>query len=138
VAFGVPKQDREMYLGWQEPRLPNVVIEVTTKGTELDDTGTKFRVYRDDWQVEEYFLFDPGREYLDPPLQGYRMARGKFARIRRTAGGLTSSALGLRLSCQGPRLVLHDATTGEELLTAEAEVARLKAELPALRKPPTA
>src|SRR5436309_1504323 len=29
VVFGVPKRDRQMYLGWQEARMPNVVIEVT-------------------------------------------------------------------------------------------------------------
>jgi Uma2 family endonuclease len=144
VVFGVPKRGRTMYLGWQEARMPNVVIEVTSKYTEQEDKYTKVRRYERDWQVEEYFVFDPGQEYLNPPLQGYRLVRGKFTSLKPSSGSLTSRVFGITLTADGTRLVLRDTTTGEELLTAteqraatEAEVARLKAELDALRRKPT-
>jgi Uma2 family endonuclease len=137
VVFGAPKRDRQMYLGWQEARMPNVVIEVTSKYTEQEDELTKARRYERGWQVEEYFVFDPGQEYLSPPLRGYRLDQGKFKVIKPTAGALTSRVLGVTFSHEGARLVLWDSVTGSELLTpAEAEVVRLKTELVALRNPP--
>lgn len=135
VVFGVPKRDREMYQGWQEGRLPNVVVEITSKETRMDDQLSKFGAYQDDWRVEELFLFDPAGDYLRPRLAGYRRSRGKLRPIRPVNRVLTSEVLGINLAREGTKLVLRDAATGRKLLTAlEAEVARLQAELAALRR----
>jgi Uma2 family endonuclease len=137
VVFGVPPGRRESYKAWREGKLPDVVFEVTSRTTAKEDTKKKYRRYEEVWRVAEYFLFDPLAEYLDPPLLGYRRERGFFREIAPVDGVLASTTLGLTLSRQGSHLVLRDAATGAELLTpaeaAEAEVARLKAELDALR-----
>lgn len=155
VVFGVPNRRRRSYKTWDEGRFPDVVFEFTSASSQELDLGGKFDVYQDVWQVKEYFLFDPLDEYLDPPLLGYRMARGELKPIKPSrAGVLTSKTLGVTLTRDGPRLVLRDAATGAELQTpaerqaaeavtaaerraaaAEAEVARLRAELAALRPP---
>lgn len=145
VVFGVPNRLRPWYKTWEEGRYPDVVFEFTSKSTKKDDLGRKFRVYRDVWKVKEYFLFDPLNEYLKPPLQGYRLVRGKFTTLRPSNGALTSRVLDITLTADGARLVMRDAATGRELLTeaeqraavAEAENARLRAELAALRRKPT-
>lgn len=142
VVFGVPPGDREVFKTWEEGAFPAVVFEFTSKTTRREDQRTKFAVYQDIWKVKEYFLFDPLGDYLDPPLRGYRMNRGELRSIKPTGGVLTSRSLGLNLEHEGARLVLRDPTTGAEVLTpaeaerdaALAEVARLKAELAAVRK----
>jgi Uma2 family endonuclease len=136
VAFGVPKHDRDAYRGWQEERMPSVVIEVVTKYTVMMDESTKPRTYADDWKVDEYFLFDPLEEYLDPSLQGFKRAKDGMKPIKpEKDGSLASKKLGVSLSRDGSRLVLRDAVTGQVVLTEpEAEVARLTARLAAFRR----
>lgn len=104
VALGVPNHDRLNYLLWNEKRGPAVVIEITSKTTRKEDTQTKFALYRDVLAVPEYFLFDPKTEYLDPPMQGYRLTDGRYERIDPVGGRLVSDALGLHLERSGETL----------------------------------
>jgi Uma2 family endonuclease len=159
VVRGVPRYDRGNYLIWEEGRVPEVVFEITSASTRREDETTKFELYRDVWRVKEYFLFDPLDEYLDPRLQGYRLRGGEYQRIRPVAGRIPSRILGLHLEASGRELRLYDPQTGEYLLTsrereeqadqraeeaerlrveerrrADAEIARLRAELEALRR----
>jgi Uma2 family endonuclease len=142
VVFGVPNKRRRSYKVWEEGRYPDVIFEFTSASTQGQDLDKKFEVYQDLWKVKEYFLFDPLEEYLDPPLLGYRLHRGEFIPIKPEDGVLISKVLGITLSRDRTRLILRDAKTGTELLTkaerraatAESEVARLKAELAALRR----
>ena len=148
VAFGVSSRNRRSFKTWVEGVFPAVVFEWTSESTRTADFGDKLEVYRDIWKVKEYFLFDPRDEYLEPRLLGYRRVKTEFRVIRPTRGVLASRALGITLQASGRRLILRDAVTGAELLTrseiraelearraetAEAEVARLKAELAALQ-----
>jgi uncharacterized small protein (DUF1192 family) len=113
--------------------------------------------------IAEYYIFDPQREYLDPPLRGHRLVNGTY----QTADGLTmfSEALDLELRVEGTELRLFESQRGEYLLTppelterveelderveeldaqlaretetrraAEEENARLRAELERIRK----
>lgn len=129
VVKGVPKHDRRIYKLWEEGKAPNVVIEVTSRGTRLEDQGTKRALYA--WLgVKEYFLYDPLGEYLNPPLQGYRLGEREYEWIEPSAeGALYSEELGLELRLEHGRLRLVDPKTGERLLTpAEAQAARRAAE----------
>lgn len=149
VTFGVPSRRRKVFKTWAEGAVPSVVFEFTSASSSRDDLGSKFTVYQDIWKVKEYFLFDPLDEYLDPPLLGYRLTKGKFAPIRMVKGKLTSKELGITIERDGTELILRDAKSGKRLLTAaekqasterdarlraEAELDRLKAELEVLRK----
>jgi Uma2 family endonuclease len=135
VVFGVPPGDRRVFKTWEERAFPSVVFEITSRMTEREDMLIKFRIYESVWRVRELFLFDPTEEYLEPSLLGYRMWRERLVQLRPSAGRLKSRELGITLERDGERLLLRDAKTGKELLSpVEAELARLRAEIAALKK----
>jgi len=142
VAFGVTTAERRSWLVWEEQKVPEVVFEITSRGTRAEDLGSKKGLY--EWLgVQEYFLFDPLDEYLRPRLQGFRLVDGLYQVIPVENDELTSLRLGLRLYAQGNKLRFRNPQTGEPLplqseeaearAAAEAEVARLRAELARLR-----
>ena len=118
VALGVPREPlRDHYLVWKEGKAPDFVAEITTKTTKREDEKKKFVIYRDLLKVTEYVLFDPRADYLDPPLQGFRLVGGDYAPIEPIAGRLSSPVLGLHLEHDGQRLRLFDPSTGRYLVT---------------------
>jgi Uma2 family endonuclease len=135
VVFGVPNHHRRIYKTWEEGAFPSVVFEITSKTTQREDMLTKLRIYERIWKVKEVFLFDPTRDYLEPSLLGYRLSHGEYVRFKPTSGRLVSRELGITLERDGQRLILRDSKSGNELLLpAEAEAARLRAELAKLKK----
>jgi Uma2 family endonuclease len=109
---------RRVYKTWEEGgRGPELVVEMTSRSTRREDRGKKFRIYRDDLKVREYFLFDPLGEYLAPPLQGHRLVGAEYHPIEPRAGRLPSEVLGLYLEAVGPLIRLHDPATDRRLLT---------------------
>ena len=132
-------EDRDTYLLWREPKAPDFVLEVTSKSTRRNDQVTKHTLY-ESLGVAEYFLYDPRAEYLNPPLQGFGLHRGRYvpleaARLPDGAPALYSEVLGLSLHVRGQALRLHDPVTGEDLLTLEEEAtARGEAEARAERE----
>jgi Putative restriction endonuclease len=147
VVFGVPRRERRTYKLWEEGGVaPAFVLEVSSRGTWLDDAGNK-KALCARFGVMEYFLFDPEADYLDPPLQGFRRVGRELLPIEPDADGVfLSETLGLSLRLENLRLVLVDLRTGERLLrfeelerakrdaeararAAEDELARLRAEL---------
>ncbi len=147
VVLGVEKKLRRTYKVWEEGRGPDLVIEVTSRKSRATDLGEKKGKYAL-LGVREYLLVDPLAEYLEPPLQGFRLGDQGYVRM---AGEPRSELLGLILRWVdgSPRLV--DAETGVPLPTptedheraeilaghserekaradvAEAELARLRA-----------
>jgi hypothetical protein len=108
VVQGLEQHDRDCYLLWEEGRPPNMVIEVTSESTRDEDLEDKLAIYRDEIGVAEYFLFDPRAEYLNPPLQGHRLSRGRYLPIASVAGRLPSKELGLHLEADGSQLRFYD------------------------------
>lgn len=146
VVKGVEKKRRRTYKTWKEGgKAPDVVMEVTARKTQFEDTFTKFNIYEQVLQAREYFQHDPTGDYLQPRLQGYRLVGGKYEPIEGAEEGrLHSQELGLDLVDEEGFLRLYNPTTGERLRTpeeeaearqrAEEEAARLRAELEALRQ----
>lgn len=142
VVFGVPRHPPRLnYIVWEEGKAPDVVIELTSKTTRKEDQEKKLALYRDVLRVPEYFLFDPTRDYLRPPLQGFRLAGDRYEPIESVAGRLPSVVLNLHLEQGGKQLRLFDPATGLRLPTrdetrqrAEAENERLRQELEELRR----
>lgn len=120
---------RRTFKIWEEEKSPDVVFEVTSRSSRREDEIFKPRVYAR-LGVKEYFLYDPTSDYLDPPLQGYRLERGDHTRIEPDdAGTLGCEQLDITLRLDGGSLVMHDSDSGEVLYTeAEAEKAAREAE----------
>ena len=143
VVKDVAPRRRRVYKLWVEYRVPNVVIETTSRKTRKKDTTDKPKLYAQ-LGIQEYFLFDPDQEYLDPPLQGYRLAGTDYVRIEPDESqALVSEELGLKLRVEAGQVQFYRRDNGERLLTAEesqraaeerataaeAEVKRLREEL---------
>jgi Uma2 family endonuclease len=124
VVRGVPKRERPNFLTWEEGKGPDVVIELTSTSTRDEDVDDKFQLYQDTLRVPEYFLFDPLGDYLDPPLRGYRLTRGRYRAIRRIDGRLPSKVLGLYLEQRGRVLRLYDPSKERVLPTPREQVRR--------------
>jgi Uma2 family endonuclease len=140
VVKGVPNQLRRTFKLWEEGRPPCLVIEITSDSTRDEDLHKKKGIY-ERLGVEEYVLHDPLGDYLEPPLQGFRLAGGRYRPIALAPdGSLDCRTLGLRLRRDGERLRLIDTATGQPLpwreeiaeRAREAE-ARLAAETAARR-----
>lgn len=155
VVKGIDPHPRENYILWEEGKGPDVAIEVTSESTKEEDLDDKYELYRDVLKVHEYFLFDPRSEFLNPPLQGYRLVDGRYVGIEPVNGRLPSEELGLHMERDVDELRLWNPKTGTWIPTldeareqaeqarkqeeqarirAEAEVERLKSEIEALRR----
>jgi Uma2 family endonuclease len=148
VVRGVAKHDRPNYLVWRERKAPEFVIELTSSTTRREDVAQKFALCRDVLRVREYFLFDPFEDYLDPPMQGYRLRKDEYVAIRPVGGRLPSQVVGLHLERSGSELRLWNPKTGlwlptpaenqarleETLQDREAENERQRREIEALRR----
>jgi Uma2 family endonuclease len=143
VAKGVGKHRRRSFRIWEEKVVPCTLFEIASRKTWRVDVGEKRQLYAQ-LKVKEYFVFDPEARYLDPPLQGFRLVKGRSVAMTPTAdGSLTSRQLGLRLVPEGGLLRLIDVKTGQPVLTRSeraealaAEVERLRALLAQLKPPP--
>jgi Uma2 family endonuclease len=148
VVFGVEKKQRRTYKLWEEKRrMPDFVLEITSKTTYYHDQGTKRGLYAL-LGVHEYFQYDPTRDYLDPPLQGFRLEGGSYESLPLSVladGTLStySQVLGLEVRVEQGELSFYDPirhyklpSYGEavsKLETAEHRIADLEAQLAALR-----
>lgn len=120
VVFGVEPGDRRTFRVWDEGgRLPDVVIELTSRKTRKADETIKPTLYAR-LGVREYILFDPYGDWLRPRLQGYRLVDGTYQPMREFP--LHSDVLGLDLRIDENVLRLYNPKTGERLPTSDEEV----------------
>jgi len=121
IVFDCTPGDRRVFKTWEEERSPDVVFEVTSRGTSSTDIVDK-RIIYEQMGVSDYFLYDPNAKYLRPLLQGYRLANGILTEIPSVEGYLMSDRLDDRPRLSGQKLEMFDIESGELLLTeAEAE-----------------
>jgi Uma2 family endonuclease len=119
VVKGISPRKRRTFKLWVEGKAPDVVIETTSRKTRRKDLKEKPQLYAR-LGVKEYFLFDPDQEYLDPPLQGYRLSGRVFVPLPPDEDQfLESEELALRLCLEDEVLQFYRVDTGERLLTAE-------------------
>ena len=118
VVFGVKSGRRDYYLLWEEGSAPQVAIEITSSSTRHEDMVRKKRLYGE-MGVQEYFIFDPLRDYLQPGLQGYRFAGGEWVPIH--GSRMHSEMLGLDLRIHHKELRLFDPRS-KNFLPTDAEL----------------
>lgn len=151
VVWDVEPHRRNIYKLWEEGQAPKVVFEVTSRSTQREDHGRKMRLYAQ-LGVEEYYLYDPTAEYMDPPLAGFQLVGGGYVPMeplneelmlsemtylpdRWTEREYASPLLSLRLALNEDNLLqFFDMSTGQRLLTddearQQAEMERQQAEM---------
>ena len=117
IAKGLNQRKRRIYRLWVEQVVPQLVIETTSRKTKKKDMVEKPELYAR-LGVDEYFLHDPTSDYLDPPLQGYRLKDGQYERIiAEPTGGLYSEQLDLELRITEDELNFFRRGTSDRLLT---------------------
>ena len=117
VAFDVEPGDRLSYKVWQEPKAPDLVLEVLSGETWQVDVFKKPALYAD-LGVREYWMFDPrGQRRGEPPLEGWRLRpQGNHEPLGSKGGGRWhSELLGLDLVPEGKNVWLRDPQTGRLL-----------------------
>lgn len=137
VVRGVRKGKRKVYKLWQEGKGPCLAVEVTSDSTRDEDLETKREIY-ERLGIEEYFLFDPQGDYLNPTLQAHRLVAGRYQPLPpQNDGSILSQTTGVLFRPMGERLQLADAATGKVYLRDEEmrdENRKLQAELDRLRR----
>jgi hypothetical protein len=120
---------RRTYKIWVEGKVPDVVVETTSRRTRAKDTRTKPDLYAR-LGIKEYFLFDPHQEYLDPSestlvrfhlgiscdIEGWP----RSCRSKRRTKGQRNGFVDRQRSCQ--------ASTGGDQPLADTRVRQAKAE----------
>lgn len=135
VVPNVGKHLRNSYFMWREGQAPSFIIEVTSEATYRNDIGHKRDLY-ESWGVPEYWLYDPMQEtLLNPQLQGFRLAAGRYEPITIEIDPNTgryrgfSAVLNLELHALLDWFRFFNPETGEYLNNLEeAEAGRLAAE----------
>ena len=135
VVVGAPKREKDPRLSyklWEEPKGPDFVLEVVSRGTWRVDRDEKLKVYAR-LGVEE--LYDPTGEHLASRIRGMRLAGGRYRDLPPVASRfgvrkLRSAVLGLDVGVdRDGAACLCDPETGKALLGhAEERAAREAAE----------
>jgi Uma2 family endonuclease len=88
VCFGASNRDRRSYKTWEEGGVvPQVVFEITSRSSKTADLATKKGVY-EMLGVEEYYAYDPLKEYIPRGLRAFRLHKGCYREIIPPKSGL--------------------------------------------------
>ena len=142
VVKGVGKHLRRSYKLWEEKQFPQVIFEISSRGTWGEDLNKKWFLYQQ-FGVKEYYIFDPEYDYLPEPLVAYRLKKGELKKVTVKKNRIFSEELGLEIVDTGNGLRLFNpqnkeilGTFGEERearLNAEAEIIKLRQEIEKLK-----
>ncbi|HSF39674.1 MAG TPA: Uma2 family endonuclease [Thermoanaerobaculia bacterium] len=126
VAFGVDKEERRSYRVWEEGRVPALAFEIASPEGWRGLLDKKKGLY-EQLGVEEYVVFDPDGEFIQPRLQGFRLENGRYRPLPLEPGGsLVSRTTGLRILPEEKNLRLIDLVTGERYLWAKESAAEAR------------
>ena len=124
VSLDLEPGRREIYKLWEEGKMPDLVIEVTSKSTSKKDLRTKKELY-ERLGVREYLLFDPRSEYLEPRFQVYRRQGDAFVSVLvPEVTGYTSPLLNLNFRVVDDELRVAESLEGPLLLTPAEQYQR--------------
>lgn len=136
VAFGRPRGERGSYRQWEEGGIaPQVVFEIQSPGYRFAEWLRKLGFYQR-YGVEEFYVYDPDRGFLDGWLRA-----GRTLRTIRKMEGFISPRLQIRFEPgEGPdRLVIirpdgNPFLTYSQLMALHAERQRADRYLAKLRE----
>ena len=125
VAFGIGQKKRHTYKVWEEGKVPDFVMEFSSKTTYQNDLTDKIALYAA-LGIPNYFLYDAEALYLPSSLMGFQLVKGVYVPVPPGVdGGIHSDVLGLDFHIQERRLAVYDPVTEQWLQTpAEQHAAR--------------
>ena len=144
VTFGIGQKPRLTYKVWEEGKVPDFVMEMSSKTTYRNDLGGKMELYAS-LGIRDYVLYDAEGLYLSTPLMGFTLVDESYVEISANgAGGIYSEALGLEFRLRDMDCGIYDPVSEVWLQTpaeaaetraenAEAEVAQLREHLARLQ-----
>ena len=127
VTFGMGQKPRLTYKVWEEGKVPDFVMEMSSKTTYRNDLGEKMELYAS-LGIRDYVLYDAEGLYLPTPLMGFTLVDGRYVAISPTAdGGIYSETLGLEFRLRNMECGIYDPVS-EVWLQTPAEAAETRAE----------
>ena len=127
VTFGIGQKLRLTYKVWEEGKVPDFVMEMSSKSTYRNDLGEKMELYAS-LGIRDYVLYDADGLYLPTPLMGFTLVDGKYVAISPNAdGGIYSEVLGLEFRLRDTHFGIYDPVS-EVWLQTHAEEAEARAE----------
>ena len=123
ITPGLSKEPRELYKLWVESKAPELIVEVTSKTTKLRDIGIKKGLY-EALGVQEYLLFDPRGDYLQPRFQVFRLDGDYYLPCIIPEATGYQSRLGLTFRVIDGALRILESDTGK-LIPTPSELAEL-------------
>lgn len=132
VVRGIPKGRRRVFKLWVEGRPPDLVIELTSENTRLEDLGNKRAIY-EEIGVKEYFVFDPETKSAERRFRGFRLKDRRFEALQATISGageevFSSEALGFEIHASEGSIRWVDPRRGEPLLVPSEALERVERE----------
>ena len=134
VSFGIGQKPRHIYKVWEEGKVPDFVMEFSSKTTYHNDLTDKVDLYAA-LGISNYLLYDAEALYLPSPLMGFQLVKGVYVPIPPSVdGGVHSDVLGLDFYIRDRRLGVYDPVAEQWLQTpaeqhaARAETAEARAE----------
>ncbi|MDE0085053.1 MAG: Uma2 family endonuclease [Candidatus Poribacteria bacterium] len=151
VSFEIGMKKRRTYLVWEEGKVPDFVMEFSSKNTYQNDLTKKMDIYAS-LKIQDYFLYDAEGLYLPSQLIGFELVNGVYEEVQPDeSGGVRSSSLGLDFRIREGEIGIYDPVAGDWVRTraeiaearaaqeasarqkAEAEVAQLREEIARLQ-----
>ena len=125
VAFGIGRKRRHTYKVWEEGKVPDFVMEFSSKTTYQNDLKDKMVLYAA-LGIPNYLLYDAEALYLPSPLMGFQLVKGVYVPVPPGVdGGIHSDVLGLDFHIRKRRLAVYDPVSEQWLQTpAEQHAAR--------------
>ena len=118
IVRGVGKHPRRTFNLWEE-KIPEIVFEISSRGTWKADFQKKFLIYQQ-IGVQEYYIFDPEYDQLKTePLVAYHLKNGVFEEVKVKRGRVFSPALNLEIVDTGETLRLFNPETKKFLPTMQ-------------------
>ena len=125
VAFGIAQKRRHTYKVWEEGKVPDFVMEFSSKTTYQNDLTDKMALYAA-LGIPNYLLYDAEALYLPSPLMGFQLVKGVYVPVLPGVdGGIYSDVLGLDFHIRERHLSVYDPVAKQWLQTpAEQHAAR--------------
>ena len=125
VSFGIGRKKRHTYKVWEEGKVPDFVMEFSSKTTYQNDLTDKMALYAA-LGIPNYLLYDAEALYLPSPLMGFQLVNEGYVPVPPGVdGGIHSDVLGLDFHIRERRLGVYDPVSEQWLQTpAEQHAAR--------------